>query len=261
VTDDARGIFGAPGTKRATDEKNDDASRAPVGKASLDLELRYKCVSRLRGRLAFRGVISCVVTARRRRARARVRHMLDSGDFVEGSVSASAAIASRPVRIMPVFQPIVDLLTGAPLGYEVLARTETSKDSAEHLFAEARRQNTTWELEQTCRRAALERISELGRAYRNALFFLNVSPAVLEDPRFTDDFNTLELRRRGIEPASLVLEVTEKQSISQHERFSEIVRHYTSQGLRRRLRFGSFELARARELRAAVHQARRRSRA
>jgi EAL domain-containing protein (putative c-di-GMP-specific phosphodiesterase class I)/GGDEF domain-containing protein/CBS domain-containing protein len=157
--------------------------------------------------------------------------MLDSGHLSDSSQLVSEAIVLGPQRITPVFQPIVDLLTGAPLGYEVLARAESSGESAEPLFAEARLRNTTWELERACRQVALERIGALGSVYRNALFFLNVSPSVLEDSRFIEDFTTRELRRRGIEPASIVLEVTEKQSISHHERFSEIVRHYTSQGL------------------------------
>ncbi|HVW24920.1 MAG TPA: GGDEF domain-containing protein [Polyangiaceae bacterium] len=157
--------------------------------------------------------------------------MPDSGLLGEGSQPISQTVTADPGRIVPVFQPIVDLLTGTPVGYEILARSDSSPDSAEQLFADARARNATWELERACRRAAIERIGKLGSAYRNAVFFLNVSPAVLEDPRFTDDFTVLELRHRGIEPASIVLEVTEKQSITDHERFSRIVRHYTSQGL------------------------------
>jgi EAL domain-containing protein (putative c-di-GMP-specific phosphodiesterase class I)/GGDEF domain-containing protein len=157
--------------------------------------------------------------------------MLDSGHLIDSSQPVSETVASGPLRITPVFQPIVDLLTGVPVGYEVLSRADPSDESAEPLFADARRRNAIWELERACRQAALERIGALGSAHRNALFFLNVSPSVLEDPRFIDDFTARELRNRRIEPASIVLEVTEKQSISDHERFSDIVRHYTSQGL------------------------------
>src|SRR5262245_39777836 len=113
--------------------------------------------------------------------------MLDPAHLVDSLQPVSGTIASGPGRITPAFQPIVDLLTGTPIGYEILARTESSGGSAEQLFAEARKRNATWELEQACRRAALDRISELGNSYRNAQFFLNVSPAVLEDPRFTED--------------------------------------------------------------------------
>jgi GGDEF domain-containing protein len=54
---------------------------------------------------------------------------------------------------------------------------------------------------------------------------------VLEDPRFVEEFTVEHLRRAGVDPASIVLEVTEKQSIKDHELFESIVRHYRAQGI------------------------------
>src|ERR1700742_1375222 len=113
--------------------------------------------------------------------------MRQSSRPIEKASPVSEPAASGVVRIRCVFQPIVDLLTGSPVGYELLARGDASADSAEELFADARRRNATWDLEQVCRRAALRRIAENRNSHPNALFFLNVSPAVLEDPRFLED--------------------------------------------------------------------------
>ena len=161
-----------------------------------------------------------------------------------GSTRAASREASRPVAPAPsepptseeleitsVFQPIVDLLTGTPIGYEVLSRSSAAATDAEDLFASARRRGTTWQLERACRRTAMRRISEIRRGRQSVLFFLNVSPDVLEDPRFLDDFTSDRLRRHGIDPSTIVLEVTEKESIADHERFASIVGHFTTQGL------------------------------
>jgi diguanylate cyclase (GGDEF)-like protein len=141
--------------------------------------------------------------------------------------SDGVADAPNEAPIRAVFQPIVDLLTGLPIGYEALSRSDREP---ERMFAEARRDGTVWELEQRCRQATLERLAEMRHLHENRLFFLNVSPDVLEDPRFAEDFNAERLRRYGIAPSSVVLEITEKQSISDHARVEGLVRAYMSQG-------------------------------
>src|ERR1700742_4657437 len=102
-----------------------------------------------------------------------------SAQPIDSVTPSSRPAVSGVQSIRCVFQPIVDLLTGSPVGYEVLARGDES-GAADKLFADARENGTPWELEKTCRHAALRRIAELRSKNPNALFFLNVSPAVLE---------------------------------------------------------------------------------
>lgn len=147
------------------------------------------------------------------------------------AVGPSEPPAGLPYQITSVFQPIVDLLTGCPIGYEVLSRSEAQAESAGELFALARRNADVWNVERECRRVALLRIAEVRRGRENLLFFLNVSPDVIEDPRFVQDFTAARLRRYGLDPSAMVLEVTENQSISDHERFAGIVTHFTSHGM------------------------------
>jgi EAL domain-containing protein (putative c-di-GMP-specific phosphodiesterase class I)/GGDEF domain-containing protein len=133
-------------------------------------------------------------------------------------------------RIRTVFQPIVDLLTGNAIGYEVLSRGEGFVD-ADQMFASVIERDAVWDLEHECRRAALPRIARFHRAHRTQLFFVNVSPKVLEDPRFTEEFGAPMLRRYDIDPSVIVLEVTERQPITDHERAAMIVAQFRSQGI------------------------------
>ncbi|HJL18690.1 MAG TPA: GGDEF domain-containing protein [Sandaracinaceae bacterium LLY-WYZ-13_1] len=134
------------------------------------------------------------------------------------------------VRITPRFQPILDLTSGRPVGWEVLSRGTPPFEAPVTLFEEARRRGALWEIEQKCRLAAIERIVELARG-RRELFFLNVSPDVFEDPRFENGFTIAQLRSHGVDPARIVIEITEKSSIADYERFERLIRHYADQGL------------------------------
>ncbi|HVU01374.1 MAG TPA: bifunctional diguanylate cyclase/phosphodiesterase [Polyangiaceae bacterium] len=136
---------------------------------------------------------------------------------------------NKELQVFPVFQPIVDLITGSAIGYEVLSRG-VGHDSAEPFFREARRHHGTWEIERACRLAAIQAISALTSTHPTSLFFLNVSPDVLEDPRFVEGFTMKQLRHHGIDPSRIVIEITEKTSIENHDRFRSVVAHYTQQG-------------------------------
>ena len=145
----------------------------------------------------------------------------------------AAPIAAEPwverLRVRPVFQPIVDLAAGQPLGYEVLSRGTPPYESPEAMFRQARREGFLWELEQACRNAAIGRISELPLQRRGARFFLNVSPQILADPRFLAEI-TRNLRASGLDPGRIVLEITERDPIQNYERFEALIRQTVAQG-------------------------------
>jgi EAL domain-containing protein (putative c-di-GMP-specific phosphodiesterase class I)/GGDEF domain-containing protein len=135
---------------------------------------------------------------------------------------------ARPdaVRISSVFQPIVDLIAGQPIGFEVLSRGEGEWQSPLKMFEAARQDGTTWELEAACREAALRRIGSLQDRKRGCLFFLNVSPQVIEDPRFVKPPALQPFRTHGVEPTRVVFEVTEHHSIGDHATFQGVVEHF-----------------------------------
>ncbi len=135
--------------------------------------------------------------------------------------------------IVPHFQPIVDLVTGDVLGYELLSRGNGPLRSPMALFEHARRNGRTWELERTCRVAALRAIGALSPTARaQHLFFLNVSPDVLENPRFVAGFTLAALEECGVSQSRIVIEVTERVSITDYARFEAVIAHYAGQGFR-----------------------------
>jgi len=136
-------------------------------------------------------------------------------------------LAARQVRAH--FQPIVDLLGGTVLGYEVLSRAARFPSIAD-AFTLARRHGLAWDFESACRTTAIAQIVELNGRARGLRFFLNVGPEVLSDPRFVSAFTCGSLRAAGVEPSQIVLELTEQQAVSDQGRFSELIQHYTSQG-------------------------------
>jgi len=133
--------------------------------------------------------------------------------------------------IAPVFQPIVDLEQGTTFAYEVLSRGPHPFEAPSVLFDRARELGLAWELERACRRAALNAIAALPPDRRaSSLFFLNFSPDVFNDPRFVAGFTLAALQEHGISQANIVIEITERVTITDYGRFEEAIRHYSSQG-------------------------------
>src|SRR5438552_8334118 len=107
-------------------------------------------------------------------------------------------------RITPVFQPIVDLRHGVSVAFEVLSRGPAPFCSPERMFERACELGVTWELERACRTAAFRAIATVGGDFT---YFLNVSPDVIDDPRFAGGFTHAALEENGIASASIVIEI------------------------------------------------------
>ena len=117
-------------------------------------------------------------------------------DLDEARLRVSSVLATESFR--PVFQPIVDLMTGGTVGYEALTRFEGGL-APDLAFAEARRVGLGLELEAATLRAALAASVQLPEG---AWLSLNVSPTMLlSGDRLRDIL--------GVRARSLVLEVTE----------------------------------------------------
>ncbi len=134
--------------------------------------------------------------------------------------------------ITPYFQPIVDLYTAEIFGFEVLSRGRPPFLEAPILFERAREWGLSWDLELTCRTAAIRRIAALDHPHRDKHFFLNVGPHIFSDHRFHDAFSRSALRQLGINHDRIVVEITETTSVDDYDRFEELIRHYVANGFR-----------------------------
>ncbi len=127
-------------------------------------------------------------------------------------------------RVSPVFQPIVDLLSGEAIGYEVLSRGLGPLKAPGDLFGRARAEGVCWELERACWLAAVRRIASLPSEDRQAPFFFNVSPDVLSDPRFNDGSTLALLKHYGLQPRQVVLEITETAVFADGAQIEDLIR-------------------------------------
>jgi diguanylate cyclase (GGDEF)-like protein len=106
------------------------------------------------------------------------------------------------------FQPIWDLSGTRVLGYEALARPQSSELSGPgEAFEIADSIGRGHELDAVCRRATLRVAGELPKG---GLLFLNVSPQTLEHDALAGDSLLLAVRGAGFEPHRVVLEITER---------------------------------------------------
>jgi len=119
--------------------------------------------------------------------------------------------------ITPVFQPIYDVETGRPVGFEGLVRPteEAGFRDAGTLFTAAERAERTVELDMLAIATILEGITgDLGDAYLS----VNLSPRSLETNQFgVADLVTL-VNDHGLSPERMVLELTEREAIEDMDR-------------------------------------------
>ena len=136
-----------------------------------------------------------------------------------------------PQGIRAVYQPIVDLRSGAIWGFEALARpAEGDDDMGVHsLFTAAERLGVLRDLDWVCRRAALHHGHELPAGLP---LFINVGAGSLLDPVHPVDQMVL-LARWASRPASeVVLEITEREAIRDLDRLRVVVAEYRAERFR-----------------------------
>ncbi|MGI9156112.1 MAG: sensor domain-containing phosphodiesterase [Marmoricola sp.] len=110
-------------------------------------------------------------------------------------------------QVRSVFQPIVDLDTGAVAAYEALARgPQGPLESPDALFGAAREAGLLAELDEACRAAAFRGASELG-LMAPLTVFVNVEPEVLDSAPIED---LLALADAAPGELRIVLEITER---------------------------------------------------
>lgn len=160
--------------------------------------------------------------AAKRAGRTEVLIFDPSEELAATAAGTSAAIAEVIARnlLRPVFQPIVDLASGATLGYEGLIRPVAPAPYADpaSLFAAAEASGHVVSLDMAC----VEAIVAAGaRIPRDLFLSVNLSPSTVEAPEFSTAAMLSILARHGFPPDRLVIELTEQQPIADIEQ----VRH------------------------------------
>lgn len=138
-------------------------------------------------------------------------------------------IAQR--RLSALFQPIIDLKSGEFLGYEGLIRgpADSPLHSPVNLFGAALQQGLSLEVEMLSRQIVLE---SFARQKLPGRLFLNISPDTLTRPGFRNGITLEFMRSIGINPASVVMELTENQPTYNFEEMRCALLHYREMGFK-----------------------------
>jgi diguanylate cyclase (GGDEF)-like protein len=133
--------------------------------------------------------------------------------------------------IVPVFQPIFDLESGQPVGFEGLVRPGEGADfrDATALFTAAEVADRTVELDML----AIDTIaSGVGAGLGDRYLSVNLSPRTLEADQFSVSELVSILGRRGLTPDRVILELTEREAIEDLERLRGNIAASRSAGFR-----------------------------
>jgi len=153
---------------------------------------------------------------------------------MERSVAGRAALVARVAAsgaLITLFQPIFDLRTGRPRGYEALSRPMPGSGfaSATELFTAAEAFGRTAELDQATLTTS---IASFARLSLPGSLTLNISPRSLESDQFSVHALVQLLRRHGVDPGRIVLELTEREAVEDMERLVRAVDACRAAGMR-----------------------------
>ena len=130
-----------------------------------------------------------------------------------------------------LFQPIIDLKRGDFLGFEGLIRGPANSPlhSPINLFGAAEREDLSLEIEMLARQTVLE---SFARQDLPGLLFLNVSPQTLTRPSFRNGQTLAFLEQLHIDPARVVIEITENQPTFDFAAMRSALLHYRGMGFK-----------------------------
>ena len=130
-----------------------------------------------------------------------------------------------------VFQPIYDMKTGAVHGFEGLTRPLPGTGFADpgELFAAAEEAGRTVELDLACLATVLSSFATLGLP---GSLTINLSPRTLESDEFSVPALLRMLQRNRVDPATVVLELTERESVEDLERLRRAIEACRAAGMR-----------------------------
>lgn len=134
-------------------------------------------------------------------------------------------------RLTFAFQPIVDIRTGAVAGYEALLRgfAEAGFPSIPALFDAAFRDGRLYALDRLLREKAFTRfVSIPGRGCAKLLY--NLDNRITEMADYSPGYTRELMDRLGLDPRSVVFEVSERHEFSDYEAARRVLEAYKAQG-------------------------------
>jgi len=163
---------------------------------------------------------------------ARIEAVLRRGEFAAHLKEEKETLVGELKRIIdqelitPFFQPIFDLATSRPLGFEVFGRPSESGplSNPEFLFKVAINTGMYVDLEMLCWRKA---IAKWNGSSADVKLFLNCSPYLIESGRFDNDL----LLQQGLLPERTVLELTERIAIQDYEKLYSRINEFKKMDL------------------------------
>ena len=132
-------------------------------------------------------------------------------------LSAAVAQVAATGAIRAVFQPIFDLSTGAPRGYEGLVRPlpDSGFTDPGSLFEAAEATGRTSELDIACLNTVMETAARLRLP---GSLTVNLSPRTLESDDFSVHALLRMIVRHGLDPRNIVVELTEREAVEDVDR-------------------------------------------
>ena len=133
--------------------------------------------------------------------------------------------------ITPVFQPIFNLMTGEPMGFEGLVRPTDAGGfrDATSLFTAAEVADRTVEMDLVAMRSI---VSGLPDRFADRYLSINISPRSVETEQFSIAALQAVLSEHGLTPQQVVLELTEREQIGDMERLRENLQACQAAGFR-----------------------------
>ena len=134
---------------------------------------------------------------------------LDSGNAVTGAKMKALREMIQDHAISMWFQPIFRIATKELLAFEALLRMPGRPEFSgpEEAFEIAERMGRSHDLDLLCAAGALDAAGELAP---DTKLFINLDPATLMHSGFSADELLTMVKERGVDPARIVFEITEK---------------------------------------------------
>jgi diguanylate cyclase (GGDEF)-like protein len=158
----------------------------------------------------------------------------DGSPGSERSAAGRAALVAQVAAsgaLKTVFQPIFDLRSGRPRGFEALSRPLPGSGftDATDLFAAAEAFGRTVELDLA---SLTTSIAAFARLELPGSLTLNLSPRSLESDQFSVHGMVKLLQRNGVDPGRVVLELTEREAVEDMDRLIRAVDACRAAGMR-----------------------------
>jgi diguanylate cyclase (GGDEF)-like protein len=161
----------------------------------------------------------------------RQRHEGATMDHKPAELSALVARVAASGAVRAVFQPIYDLASGAPRGFEGLVRPlpNSGFNDPGTMFAAAEATGRTAELDIACLDAVMGAASRLRLP---GALTVNLSPRTLETDEFSVQGLLRMIVRHGLDPRRVVVELTEREAIEDIARLRRAVEDCRVAGIR-----------------------------